>query len=101
MKKIFISQPMGGKSKEQIKVEREEIITKAKALFNEDVEIIESHFVNYNPSGGCRAMKFLAKSIELLADSDVVYFADGWQYARGCKIEHDCAVEYGMICIYE
>ena len=43
----------------------------------------------------------LGKSIELLAQADVVYFCDGWEYARGCKIEHDAAVAYGLDVIYE
>lgn len=28
--------------------------------------------------------------------ADVVYFAPGWKEARGCRIEHECAKEYGM-----
>ena len=39
---------------------------------------------------------FLGKSLELLAQADVVYFAPGWADARGCRIEHLCAVEYGI-----
>ena len=39
---------------------------------------------------------FLGKSIELLSKADVAYFVKGWDEARGCKIEHQCAVEYGV-----
>lgn len=38
----------------------------------------------------------LGKSLELLADADVVYFAKDWEKYRGCKIENVCAVEYGI-----
>ena len=41
-------------------------------------------------------MKYLAKSLELLADADVAYFARGWESARGCLIENQCAIEYGI-----
>lgn len=41
-------------------------------------------------------MKYLAKSLELLADADVAYFAKGWESARGCRIENQCAIEYGI-----
>ena len=41
-------------------------------------------------------MKYLAKSLELLADADVAYFARGWEQARGCRIENQCAIEYGI-----
>ena len=27
---------------------------------------------------------------------DVAYFASGWKNARGCKIEHICAEQYGI-----
>ena len=27
---------------------------------------------------------------------DIVYFAEGWQNTRGCVIEHECAVRYGI-----
>ena len=36
----------------------------------------------------------LGKSIELLSTADLAYFAKGWETARGCIIEHSCAVAY-------
>lgn len=44
---------------------------------------------------------FLAKSIEKMSHCDVVYFCDGWEDARGCRIEHEVAENYGLECIYE
>lgn len=41
-------------------------------------------------------IEFLAKSIALLATADIAYFAEGWENARGCRIEHKCAEEYGI-----
>ena len=100
MKKLFISQPMRGKTDKQIKSEREYAVAKSKDILGEEVEVIDSYFEDYNPSEGCIPMKYLAKSIELLADADIVYFANGWQEARGCKIEHDCVIAYGTAYIY-
>lgn len=100
MKKIFISQPMKGKTEDEILKERENAIKKVSELLGDDVETIESYFGGYNPKNGRIPLKFLAKSIELLADADVVYFCAGWDTARGCKIEHSCAVEYGIDRIY-
>ena len=100
MKKLFISQPMQGKSPEQIEMEREDAISRARDILKEDVEVIDSYFKDYNPLNGCIPLKYLAKSIELLADADVVYFASGWENARGCKIEHNCAQAYGICYIY-
>ena len=94
--KLFISQPMNGKTKEEILSVRERAIESAKRNFGEDVEVIESYFEDYNPENGCVSLKYLSKSIELLADADVAYFAKGWEDARGCRIENACAIAYGI-----
>ena len=92
MKKLFISQPMKNKTNEQILAEREKAVQIAKELIGDDVEIIDSFFKDAPHSAS--PLWFLAKSIELLSTADVAYFAEGWDEARGCKIEHICAVEY-------
>lgn len=97
MIKLFISQPMNGFSEEEILTERKNIIEKVKIQY-QDVEVIESYFDDYNPSKGCVPLKYLSKSLELLADADLAYFAKGWKNTRGCKLEHDCAIAYGIKC---
>lgn len=94
MKKLFISQPMRGKSDEEILREREEAIKKAKEVCGEEVEVIDSFF--QSAQANARPLWFLGKSLELLSTADIAYFAPGWEDARGCKIEHLCAVEYGL-----
>ena len=94
MKKLFISQPMRGKSDEEILVTREQAIKAAQELVGEPVEVIDSFF--QNAPADARPLWFLGKSLELLSTADVTYFAEGWQEARGCRIEHECAVEYGI-----
>lgn len=101
MKKIFISQPMKGLTDKDIIANRKFAIEQVKKLFGNDAIIIDSFFKNYNPDGGSIPLKYLAKSIEMLADADAAYFCTGWDMARGCKIEHQCAVEYGITRIYE
>ena len=97
MKKLFISQPMKGKSDEDILAEREKAIHEAEELLGEPVEVIDSFF--QSAPVGAKPLWFLGKSLELLSGADVAYFANGWQGARGCKIEHTCAVEYGIASI--
>ena len=94
MKRLFISQPMRGKSDEEILVVREQAIKAAQELVGEPVEVIDSFF--QNAPADARPLWFLGKSLELLSTADVAYFAEGWQDARGCRIEHECAVEYGI-----
>lgn len=94
MKKLFISQPMNGKSDEEIKKERQDALLQAVAEYGEKVELIDSFFEN--APHDAKPLWFLGKSLELLSTADIVYFASGWESARGCKIEHDCAVAYGI-----
>lgn len=99
MKKIFISQPMNGKSEEDILAARADIIKAAKTL-DDEVEVIDSYFKDYDPKNGCIPLKYLSKSLELLADADVLILGKGWESARGCRIEFNAAVSYG-ISVYE
>ena len=94
MKKLFISQPMGGKTDDEILAVRKQAIEKASELVREPVEVIDSFF--QSAPVGAKPLWFLGKSLELLADADVAYFAPGWNDARGCIIEHDCAIAYGI-----
>lgn len=96
MKKLFISQPMKGKSDEDILKEREKAIREAEKLVGEPVEVIDSFFKEESPLNANRPLWFLGKSLELLATADVAYFAPGWQDGRGCRIENTCAIEYGI-----
>lgn len=99
MKKLFISQPMKGKSDDEILREREKAIQKAKEVCGEDVEVIDSFF--QSAPADAKPLWFLGKSLELLSTADIAYFAVGWNEARGCKIEHECAVQYGIDVIIE
>lgn len=94
MKKLFISQPMKGKSDADILSERQKAIKIAEELIGEPVEVIDSFFKD--APADAKPLWFLGKSIELLATADIAYFASGWTEARGCKIEHTCSVEYGI-----
>ena len=95
MTKVFISQPMRDKTEQEILEERANVFQVAKESFP-DAELINSYFEDYKPTTGNIALKYLSKSLELLADADVAYFAKGWQDARGCRIENECAIEYGI-----
>lgn len=94
MKKLFISQPMNGKTDEEILEVRERAIKSAKAHLGEEVEVIDSFF--QNAPHDAKPLWFLGKSIELLSRADIAYFAKGWKNARGCRIENECAIAYGI-----
>jgi hypothetical protein len=97
MKKLFISQPMNGKTNEEILAVRAKAIETAERCIGEPVEVIDSFFKDAPHEA--KPLWFLAKSLELLSTADVAYFAPGWENARGCRIENQCAIEYGITVI--
>lgn len=102
MKKIFISQPMKDKTDEFILAEREKAIEFAKKSLEslgEEFEVIDSFFKD--APADAKPLWYLGESLKLLADADVAVFTHGWKDARGCKIEHICAEEYGIKFIFE
>ena len=100
MKKLFISQPMRDKTDEEIKAERAEIVNRVTERFGE-VEVIDSFIEENAPGNANSGLWYLGKSLELLSVSDCAYFAKGWQNYRGCKMEHECAVQYGIDVVEE
>ena len=106
MKKAMLSQPMAGKTEAEIVATREAAIKELEArgfevintLFTDEwysKEKMEERGVVNIP------LCFLAKSLENMSLCHAAYFAKGWEQARGCKIEHDAAVAYGLEIIYE
>ena len=95
--KLFISQPMKGKSNEEIEAERADAIRHidSKGI---RVELIDSFFKDAPAQAA--PLWFLGESIKLLGKADVVYFCKDWQHYNGCIIEHECAVRYGKKIIY-
>lgn len=93
--KLFISQPMRDKTDDEIKSERNEIIQRVKERYPDtEIEVIDSFFET--APHDAKPLWFLGKSLELLSNADIVYFAEGWENYRGCSIEHKCAMEYGI-----
>jgi len=90
--RVMISQPMGGKTEEQIRTERAKVV---KLLEEHGHDVIDTVIPNLGNHGNV-PLKYLAKSIEFMADADVVFFMDGWEHARGCRIEHQCCIDYDV-----
>lgn len=93
MKKIYISQPMRGKAMNEIMAERKRLIADAAvALREDDLQVIDTLFVNHDAP----PLAMLAKALGQMAEADAAVFAPGWRDARGCRIEHLAAAEYGI-----
>ena len=104
--KAMLSQPMAGKTDAEIVAARNKAIDAltalgydvANTLFTDEwysQEKMQERGVVQIP------LCFLAKSLENMSLCHAAYFCKGWENARGCKIEHDAAVAYGLKIIYE
>lgn len=106
MKRAMLSQPMAGKTDDEIKETREKAI---KTLKNKGYEIVNTLFTDEWYSKEKMAERgvvqiplcFLAKSLENMSLCHAAYFCKGWENARGCRIEHEAAKAYGLDIIYE
>ena len=104
--KAMISQPMNGKTDDEIVATREKAIKELEAA---GYEVVNTYFddewydrENMRARGVVQIpLCFLAKSLENMSLCNTAYFCKGWENARGCKIEHDVAVAYGLDIIYE
>lgn len=104
--KAMLSQPMAGKTDEEIIATREKAIA---ALTEKGYEIVNTLFTDEwysRESMEARGVVqiplcFLAKSLENMANCHAAYFCKGWEQARGCRIEHAAAEAYGLDIIYE
>ena len=104
--KAMLSQPMAGKSDEEIINTRNRAIA---ALTERGYEIVNTLFTDEWYSQ--KSMKergveniplcFLAKSLENMSLCHAAYFCKGWEETRGCRIEHEAAKAYGLTIIYE
>ena len=106
MKKAMLSQPMAGKTNEEIVATREKAI---KTLKEKGYEIVNTLFTDEWYSKDAMTERgvvqiplcFLAKSLENMSLCHAAYFCKGWENARGCRIEHEAAVAYGLEILYE
>lgn len=104
--KAMLSQPMGGKTQEEIVATRERVI---KTLENLGYDVVNTLFTdewysqeNMEKRGVVQIpLCFLAKSLENMSLCHAAYFCKGWENARGCRIEHEAAQAYGLTILYE
>ena len=104
--KAMLSQPMAGKTEKEIVETRNKAI---KVLTDLGYQVVNTLFTDEwysQDSMRSRGVEnipicFLAKSLENMSLCHAAYFCKGWENARGCKIEHEVAKQYGMTIIYE
>lgn len=103
MQNAMISQPMNGKTDEEIAMQHERAV---RILETKGYKVINTLFTDeWHEKEKCDAavlpLHFLARAIEKMSRCRAVYFCKGWGNARGCRIEHAVAEAYGLDILYE
>lgn len=97
---------MAGKIDEEIIEDRERAVA---ALTAKGYEVVNTYFSDKWYSDEAMEERgvvqvplcYLAKSLENMSLCYTAYFCKGWEDARGCRIEYDAAVAYGLEVLYE
>ena len=106
-KNIFISQPMTGKSEEEILATRQKAIDEIHQLASKDgeqVNIIDSYIddATRNEFQGRMGdainwdIYWLSQSLQKLATANTIWLCEGWEHSKGCNVEVECAIQYGL-----
>lgn len=101
--KIFVSQPMAGKTKEEIEQVYQQaandIRRRITPMTSDPVEILSTR--NYIlprqlQRGHNERIAYLSHDIQVMSMADIAYFCEGAENSPGCAAEHAVAKIYGM-----
>ena len=95
--RVMISQPMNGLTREQIDKNRAAAVEALKAQGH---TVVDSIVADAPPKDSNEALYYLGKSLEIMATCDAVLFIEGWENARGCRIERAACRAYGLEVMY-
>lgn len=99
-KLAMISQPMRGVPEEEICRARNHAVAELVRMgydIKSDCNVPLFHAQYFRDA----ALFWLGTSLQAMAECDAVYFCKGWEEARGCRIEHEAAMAYGLEVLYE
>lgn len=90
--KVFISQPMRGKTDKEILEERKRLKEAVIQNFRfNPIEVLDTFFSNLEIPDDVKHPKiyYLSKAIEMLSKADILLSAENWERYHGCIFERD------------
>ena len=97
--KVFISQPMTGRTDEEIIAQRADALIRVAKRYH-DCLVLEIDSFNEGALNNSDPITELGRCVSLMADADVAVFCDGWGESKGCNVEHEVAVQYNIPYVY-
>lgn len=96
MKKLFVSVPMKGRTKEEIKASIQKMKKVAEIYEGEELELIDSYIEDNPPKDSNEGIWYLGESLKKLAQADVFMgICESYDW-NGCCIEMETANKYGI-----
>lgn len=97
--KVFISQPMTGRTDEEITEERIKAISAVQKKYPL-CYVMEINSFNKGALNNSDPITELGRCVSLMADANVVVFCKGWANSKGCNVEYEVALQYDLPLIY-
>lgn len=106
---IFLSQPMSGLTEKEIITNREKAIERLYRYMENipghwpdewkiqaNCKVLDNlQFTDYGP------LQHLSMDIAIMGRAQLLFAIESWEHARGCRVEHKIAEEYGLYIIEE
>ncbi len=94
--KIYISIPISGHDLAAQKAKAEEIADKLRKLGHEPVNPFDTPPPSGNLSEEEEYAYYIGEDMKKLLTCNVVFLCDGWNRSKGCRLEVQAALLYGM-----
>lgn len=94
---ILISQPQERADQSASRLEKEKVICALKAYGH--IIFDEATYEELSPKDAKPLLWRLGRRIQLMARADAVYFMDGWENDRDCRLEYEVATAFRLTII--
>lgn len=104
IKYAVISQPMKNVDPDKVKLQREKAETAVRAAGYEPIDTVYAEDFKYDVDSDNivnPALWHMGLALMRLSKAHVIYMCDGWDTTRGCTLEHQAALAFGVDIMYE
>ena len=92
--KVMISLPMNGRKKEEVEARMQKLKEDFAKLH---IDVVDSFLTDEIENSYHPGVYYLGRTLtQFMHNVDAVYFDDGWEKARGCRIERNICNEYDI-----
>lgn len=103
VKYAVISQPMKNVDPDKVKLQREKAETAVRAAGYEPIDTVYEEDFKYDVNNDVvnPALWHMGLALMRLSKAHMIYMCDGWDTTRGCTLEHQAALAFGVDIMYE